>query len=190
MCCPPSATATADRASGREIASESRPGGATGVGAAVVASHDLEILIPRAAVAVFVLDSGIREPDVPIVVRQFMLSRPSCNLFGLTVRPAVAVLLAAIALVEESLIVALQLVVEDDAPNPTAIAAETLFGALVGAIDVGIVGQLARLPEAGPERLTGLVQAAVAVVSVGFEKISPAVRQDNGAVIRTKWRRT
>ena len=67
-----------------------------------------------ATIAVFVLDAGIREPDVPIVVRQFMLTRPPCNLFGTTVRPPVAVLLAAIAFVEESLILALELVVEDD----------------------------------------------------------------------------
>ena len=90
-----------------------------------------------------------------------MFTRPPCNLFGLTVRPAVAVLLAAIALVEESLIVALQFVVEDDAPNPTALAAETLVGALVGAIDLGVVRQLARLSDASVEGLARLVGAVV-----------------------------
>jgi hypothetical protein len=55
--------------------------------------------------------------------------------------------------VEESLIDALQLVVEDDAPNPTALAAQTLFGALVGAIDLRVVCQLTRLSEARVERL-------------------------------------
>ena len=127
------------------------------MGAAIVAGHDLDVLMPRAAVAVLVLDAGVREPDVPIVVRQLVLPRPPRNLFGLTVRPAVAVLLAAIALVEEALIVALELVVEDDAPNPTALAAQALLGALVGAIDLGVVRQLARLPEAGVEGLAGLV---------------------------------
>jgi hypothetical protein len=104
----------------REIARESGLGGAAGVGTAVVAGHDLEILVPRAAVSVLVLDPSIRKPDVPIVVRQLVFPRPSGNLFWLTVRPAIAVLLAAIAFVEESLIVALQLVVEDDAPDPAA----------------------------------------------------------------------
>jgi hypothetical protein len=137
-----------------------------------MAGNDLEILMPRAAVAVFVLDAGIGEPDVPIVVRQLVFPCPAGNLLRLTVRPTVAVLLAAIALVEESLIVALQLVVEDDAPNPTALATETLLGALVGAVYVGIVRQLSWLPQARPERLTGLVRAAVALVSVRFEKIS------------------
>jgi hypothetical protein len=45
--------------------------------------------------------------EVPIVVRQFMLACPARNLFGLPVRPAVAILLAAVALVQEALIVAL-----------------------------------------------------------------------------------
>ena len=132
--CPSATAATADRASDREIARESGLGGATGVGPAVVAGHDLEILVPRAAVAVFVLDTRIWEPDVPIVVRQLVFSRPACNFFGLAVRPAIAVLLASVALVQEALIVALELVVEYHAPNPTALAAETFLGGLVGAI--------------------------------------------------------
>ena len=69
------------------------------MGASIVAGHDLEILMPRTAVTVFVLDAGIRESNVPIVVRQIVFTRPPCNLFGLTVRPAVAVLLASVALV-------------------------------------------------------------------------------------------
>jgi hypothetical protein len=127
---------------------------------------------------------------VPIVVRQLVFPRPSCNLFGLTVGPAAAILLASVALVEESLILALQLVVEYDAPDPAATIPQSFLGALVGAIDLGVVGQFAWLPEAGPERLTGLVRAVVAFVSVGFEEISPTVRQDTGAVLRTDWRRT
>ena len=88
------------------------------MGAPIVAGHDLKILMPRTAVSVLVLDSCIREPHVPIVVRQLMFPRPACNLFGLTVRPTVAVLLPSVALVQEALIVALELVVEDDAPDP------------------------------------------------------------------------
>ena len=133
--------------------------------------------MPRAAVSVLVLNPRVREPDVPIVVRQLVFPRPTCNLFGLTVRPAVAVLLAAIALVQEPLIVALELVVEDDAPDPAASVPQSLLGALVGAIDLGVVRQLARLSDAGVEGLAGLVRAVVTFVSVGFEQVSSAVRQ-------------
>ena len=153
------------------------------MGDAVVAGDHFDVLMPRAAVTVFVLDAGIREPDVPIVVRQLVLPRSAGDLFGLAVRPTVAVLLAAIALVEESLIVALQLVVEDDAPNPTALAAETFLRALVGAIDPGVVRQLARPSDAGVERLAGLVGAVVTLVAVGLEQVTSAVRQRHGAIV-------
>ena len=102
---------------------------------------------------------------------------------GSTVRPAVAVLLPAIAFVEESLIVALQLVVEDDALNPTALAAETFLGALIGAIDLGVVRQLARLSDAGVEGLAGFVGAVVTLVPVGLEQVTAAIRQRHGAII-------
>jgi hypothetical protein len=62
--CPPSAAAaTADRASDREIAGESCLRHGATVGAAIVAGDDIKILMPRTAVAFFVLDTGIREPD-------------------------------------------------------------------------------------------------------------------------------
>ena len=156
------------------------------MGAAIVAGDDLKILMPRAAVMVFVLDPCIRKANVPIVVRQLVFPRPTCNLFRLTVRPAVAVLLAAIALVQEPLIVAIELVVEDDASNPTALAAETFLDALVGAIDVGIMRQLARLSDTGVEGLAGLVGAVVTLVAVGLEQVTSAVRQRDGAIVRAE----
>ena len=123
---------------------------------------------------------------MPVVVRQLVLPRPPRDLFRLTIRPAVAVLLAAIALVEETLVVALQLVVEDDAPDPTALAAESLLCALVGAIDLGVVRQLARLPEARVEGLAGFVGALVTLVAIGFEEVPAALGQDDGAVVRAE----
>jgi hypothetical protein len=60
---------------------------------------NLDVLMPRAAVPVFVLDTGVRKPDVPIVVRQLVFPRPPRDLFGFAIRPAVAVLLPSIAFV-------------------------------------------------------------------------------------------
>ena len=97
---------------------------------------NLDVLMPRAAVPVFILDTGVRKPDVTIVVRQLVLTRPSRDLRGLAIRPPVALLLASIALVQKALIVALELVVEDDAPNATALAAETLLGRVGSPDDV------------------------------------------------------
>ena len=80
---------------------------------------DLDVLVPRAAIPVLVLDAGIRETDVAIAVRQNVLLCPAGDLFGFTIRPAVALLFPSIALVEEPLIVALELVVEKDSANPS-----------------------------------------------------------------------
>ena len=157
---PAAATASADHPTDHGVTPEPGLGGGAGMGAAIVRGHDLDVLVPTPAIAVLVLDAGIGKVHVPVVVRQLVLPRPPCDLLRLAIRPAVAVLLAAIALVEETLIVALQLVVENDAPDPTALAAEPLLGALVGAIDLGVVRQLARLPEAGVERLAGFVACA------------------------------
>ena len=111
-------------------------------------------------------NAGIRETDVAIVVRQFMLTCPPRDLSRFTIRPAVAVLLPSIALVKKLLILALQRVVEHDSANPSALAAQALVGPLVGAVDLGVVSQLAWLPDAGVEALARLPAAVVAFVAV------------------------
>ena len=153
------------------------------MGATVMGGDNLDILMPRAAVPVFVLDTGVRKPDVTIVVRQFVLPRPAPDLFGLTVRPAVAALLTSIALVKEPLIVPLELVVDDDPADLAALSFQSLLRALVGAIDLCIVRQLAGLPDAGVEGLARLVAAVIALVAIGLEEVAPAVGQRHGPVV-------
>jgi hypothetical protein len=93
----------------------------TRVSTAIVAGDDLKILMTRAPVSVLVLNAGIRETHVPIVVRQVVLPRPACDFFRRPIRPTVAALVAAIALMKEPLIVPLELVVENDSPHPAAL---------------------------------------------------------------------
>lgn len=76
---------------------------------------------------------------VTVVVRQLVLPRPPRDLFRFPIRPPVAVLLAAISLLKESLVLGLQLVVEDDAPNPATLVAEAFLRALVCPIDLRVV---------------------------------------------------
>ena len=90
--------------------------------------------------------------------------------------PPVAVSVTAIALLQELLILALQLVVEDDAPDTSAVVADAFLGARVGAIDLCVVRQLARLAEAGVEGLAGLVTALAAA---RFEHVSPFLGEHN-----------
>jgi hypothetical protein len=152
------------------------------VGAAVVAGHDLEILVTRAAVTVFVLDSSVGKVHLFAVVRQLMLTRPTSNLLGLSIGSPVAVLAAVIVLLKEALVIPLELVVEDHSLDSAALLADALLGTLVGAINVGVVRQLARLFDAGVEGLTGLVAAVVARVAVGFKEVAAAGRQRHRAV--------
>src|SRR5262245_35122639 len=96
-----------------------------------------------------------------VVVRQVVFPSRACNPLRLPIRPSVAVLPPAIALVQEPLVVTLQLVVQDHAIHPAALLAEALLGARVGAIDLRVVRQLARLSEARVERLLWLPGAVL-----------------------------
>src|SRR5258705_12803939 len=82
-----------------------------------------------------------------------VLHRPAVNLFGCAIGSAVAIRPAAIPFLKELLVVALELVVEDDTADARALAAQTLGSLQVGAINLGVVGQFARLPEARAEPL-------------------------------------
>jgi hypothetical protein len=66
--------------------------------------------------------------------------------------------------------------------------ADVLLGARVSPIDLGIVGQLARLSEARIERLARLPRALLALVPVRFEQVTPAVSQNDCAVVGVEGR--
>jgi len=105
---------------------------------------------------------------------------PGLSLFGLAVRSAVAIGPSPVPLLQELLILALQLVVEDDAPDAPAAGPEALLRAKERAIDLGVVGQLARLSEAGIERLAWL---QLALQPIGLENVSTSVREDDDVKI-------
>lgn len=90
-----------------------------------------------------------------VLVRQVALASPPRDLLRLAVRPPIAILLTAIALVEEPLIVALEFVVEDDTADAATLFPQSLLCTLVGSIDLGVVCQLARLSDARVEGLRG-----------------------------------
>src|SRR5688572_5136111 len=114
---------------------ETRPRDGAGVGATIVVGDDLDVLVPRQPIPVLILDACIRKVNVSVVVRQVVCARPLGDLLRLTVRPSVTILFASIALMQVTLIVALELVVENDTAHPTALPSQTLLGALVRAID-------------------------------------------------------
>jgi hypothetical protein len=118
-----------------------------------------------------------------VVVRQVVFARPSCDLLRLPIRSSVAILPATVAFVEKPLVVALQLVVQDDAIHSAALLAEALLGAQLRTVDIGVVRQLARLSEASVKGLAGLPGALLSLVPIRFEQVSAAVCQDDGAVV-------
>src|SRR5919197_1288482 len=99
--------------------------------------------------------------DMTVVVRQVVFACPSCDLLRFPIRPSVAVLPPAIALVQEPLVVALQLVVQDHAIHSAALLSKALLSTRVGAIDLRVVRQPVRPSEA---RVVGLLSLPGAVV--------------------------
>ena len=184
---PAAATASADHPTDHGITPEPGFSGGSSMGTAIVRGHDLDVLVPTPAIAVLVLDAGVRESAR---ARRRTATRapaptalsPSGSRSG---RPSQS-FLPRLRSWRNTLIVALELVVEDDAPDPPALVAEALLGTLVGAIDLRVVRQLARLPEARIENLTGFVAALGAFVAVGLEEIPAALGQDDGSVVRTE----
>jgi hypothetical protein len=127
--------------------------------------------------------------DITVLVRQVVFARPSCDLLRLPVRPAIAILPAAIAFVQESLVVALQLIVQDHAIYSPALLAQPLLGAEVSAVDLRVVRQLTRLSEARVERLAWL-PGAFLLAPIRFEQVSAPIAQNDGAIIRAEGGRT
>jgi hypothetical protein len=111
---------------------------------------------------------------MPVVVRQLVLPRPPRDLLRLAIRLTVAVLLASIPLLQEPLILALQLVVEDDAPKPTVLAAEAFLAsnATLRAVDLvntlALPNQFALAPPRQIEILHEHVMRILSLVSVAF----------------------
>jgi hypothetical protein len=162
------------------VASESGPGHAGRVRATVVRGDDLDIFVTDVTVLILVFDPGVGEVDAAVEEREFVLACPGRNLFRRAVRPAVAVSPSAVTLLQEVLVVTLQLVVEDDAPDVSAAGMEALLGALERAVNLGVVSQLPRLSEARVERLPGLVDALQAI---RLEHVSTATCQDDDVTV-------
>jgi hypothetical protein len=100
--------------------------------------EQLDILMMLAPVNL-VLDAVIREVHLAVEVRQIVFACPLANLPLVAVRTAVAVRPAAVVLLQELLVLALQVVVEDDAPNlesAVIVAEPGLFLAVLGEAEV------------------------------------------------------
>jgi hypothetical protein len=104
-----------------------------------------------------------------------MRQRPLPNLVGRAVGPTVAVSFLAIALLEETLIVAFQLVVEDNPPDVATAFSDRLRRSLVRLVKVCVVGDLGPPGEAGVEALAIVERAVLGSV----EQVATALRESH-----------
>src|SRR5262245_31969515 len=143
--------------------------------ASVVDGEHLDVLMPAPAVDL-VFDAQVREVHVVVEVRQVVLERPLFNLPSVAVRVSVVVVPVAIPLMEPLLVLALELVVQDDPVDAGITLRQPLRLALVRAVDLRLMFELALFLEARVERLRRLLAA----IPVRLQDITAAVGQDDG----------
>jgi hypothetical protein len=149
------------------------------VSAAVVRREELDVFVTFAPID-FVLDSVVREVHLAIEVRQIVLARPVTDFVLVPPRSAVAVRSVAVVVLQELLVFALEIVFEHDAVNVGAVVSKALGFVHVGAIELGIVLQFARLLNAIVKRLPiGRVLAQ----SPRFEQVAAFLRQRHDSCI-------
>jgi hypothetical protein len=146
------------------------------VGAAVMLGRHLDVLPAYVSVCILILNPYVGEVDLLVEVRQPVFARPVFDLGRRAVRPAVAVAVTAIALLQEALVFAFQLAVQFDAEDPRVACLEARRGLEIGAIELRVVGAL---PRAVCARVEGLATLR-ASVSVAFEQAAPVPRQRHG----------
>ena len=113
---------------------------------------------------------------MPVEVGQVVLARPVFDLARVAVRTPAAV---AIALVEPLLVLALELVIEDDAVDPRVAGVEALRGPQIRLEDLRVVFELPIAFETRVELLADIVVA----VAVMLEQVAAAVGQHHGDVV-------
>jgi hypothetical protein len=150
------------------------------VRATIVRGDYLDVFMTDVVVLILVFDSGVGEVDAAVEERQVVLTCPGLDFVRHAVRPPGTVGSSPVPLMQELLVVPLQFVVEDDAPNAPAVGTEALLRAQVRTINLGVVGQLARLPEAGVE---GLPRLPIAHQAIRLEHVSTPTRQDDDVTV-------
>ena len=97
----------------------------------IVRGDDLDILPLPSAIRFLVLDTDVGEVHLVVEVREVVFVGPFAKLVGRPIGVAVVVVMVLVALVEPALVVALQLVVQDDAIDVRAAFEQPRLGLLV-----------------------------------------------------------
>ena len=148
--------------------------------ASIVRRHNLDVERVIASIDV-VLDAHVRKLDVPpVVAGKVALPCPVLDLQRIAIGSAIAAVTIAVVLLQEPLILAFQVVLEDDAVDVRAFVTEAFGFLRVGAIEFRVMLQFAWLRDAGIERLA---IAGVIVQTPRFQQFAPlSCQRDDGVV--------
>jgi hypothetical protein len=146
------------------------------VGAPIVLGDDFDVLMTVASVEL-VLDPEVREMHRLIEVRQVVVACPRFDLAGVTIRSPVTVRPAAVVFLQPFLILALEFVFQSDTANVSALLAEALLLAQVGAIELDVVRQLTPPVDA---RIKRLLTGVLAITTMRLQEMMAALRQRHG----------
>ena len=105
------------------------------------------------AVRPLAFEAQIRKLDVVIDHGQLVFTRPPGNLLSPSLRASATVPTTSVRRLEKRLILALQLLLEDDPPHTHTAFAKLAGGIAVGPVHSHVVRQFARLGDAGVELL-------------------------------------
>jgi hypothetical protein len=173
-------TATTD--TGARAPKGAEPGAAHGaaVGTAVVQRHHLNVDVLVAAVDVFVLDAEVREVELAVEKRQAMVIGPTRDLALIAIVVPIVVVTVVIMFMEPGLILALELVVQDNALDMCVAFLEALGFALVGPIDLNVVLEFSLAFGASVKGL-----AALLAVTMTLQQATPVLGQRDRLVTRS-----
>jgi hypothetical protein len=121
--------------------------------ATIVRRSDLDILSAQPAVRLLVLDAHVREMHLLIEVRQAVFACPFANLVRRPIGPSAVVVIVFVTSVQPTLVLPLQLMIQDNAIDAGATLENPRLGLFVGAVNLDVVLQFPRPYEARVERL-------------------------------------
>jgi hypothetical protein len=142
--------------------------------------HHLNVSVLLLAITVLEFNPRVREAHAVVLAGQVVFLRPGGNLLWRSIGSAGAVGPSSVPLLEELLVFALKFAIEEDATDTAALVANLRLGVAAGAIDIGVVGQFARLLEPRVEHLPRL---SGVLTPIRFEQSSTSVREHHDVLI-------
>src|SRR5437762_13559521 len=110
--------------------------------AAIVDGYDLNVLPPALAINLLVLDPQIRKMDVFIEIRQLVFGRPCFNFMNVPLRATIRVFALSIGLVQPALVLALLVVIQEDAVDSCTALTEPICDSPIRLINLSAVFEL------------------------------------------------